>query len=69
MFNAPKNSRFIKGFNETEYMYFLIEDNELLEKLNNIWDKVSNSVKKEFHSEPLCNEKYLKSRGKKLNSS
>ena len=25
-----------------------IEDNELLEKYNNIWNKVSNSIKKEL---------------------
>ena len=40
---------------------FLIKDDELLEKYNEIRDKVSNSVKKGFHSESLYNEKYLKS--------
>ena len=37
-------------------MSFLIKD-ELLEKYNRIWDKVSNSVKKRFDNEPVYNEK------------
>ena len=29
-------------------MYFLIEDDDLLEKYNTIWDKVSGDIKKEL---------------------
>ena len=32
-------------------MYFLIEDGELLEKYNTMWDKVTASIKKEFDSQ------------------
>ena len=38
-----------------------IKDDELLEKYNEIWKKVKNSNKKEFDSELVYNEKYLKS--------
>ena len=31
-------------------MYFLIEDDGLLEKYDTIWDKVSADIKKEFDS-------------------
>ena len=31
---------------QTKWMYFLIEDDELLEKYNTIWDKVSTDIKK-----------------------
>ena len=41
-------------------MSFLIKDNDLLEKYNEIWKKVSNSIKTGFDSEPVYNEKYLK---------
>ena len=41
-------------------MSFLIKD-ELLEKCNKIWEEVKNIIKKEFDSEPVYNEKYLKS--------
>ena len=30
---------------QTKRMYFLIEDDELLEKYNTIWDKVSTEIK------------------------
>ena len=39
---------------------FFIKNEELLEKYNEIWDKVSNSMKKVFDSEPVYNEKKLK---------
>ena len=49
-----------RDFDETKYMPFLIKDNELLEKYNEIWEKVSKSIKKELVSKPIYNEKYLK---------
>ena len=39
---------------------FLIKDEELLEKYNENWKKVSNIIKKEFDSKPVHNKKYLK---------
>ena len=41
---------------------FLIKDDELLEKYNEIWEKVSSSIKKGFDSEPIYNEKYPKNK-------
>ena len=43
-------------------MSFLIEDDELLEKYNKIWEKVSDNINKEFDSESVYNEKYLKTK-------
>ena len=43
-------------------MYFLIEDDDLLEKYNTIWDKVSANIKKEFDSEPVYNKEFLKTK-------
>ena len=38
----PKTSAYVKSYDEqTNRMYFLIEDDDLLEKYNTIWDKVS----------------------------
>ena len=37
----------------------MIKDDELLERYNKILEKISNSIKTEFDSEPLYNEKYL----------
>ena len=49
---------------ETKWMYFLIEDNKLLKKYNDIWNKVSNSIKKGFDSEPIYNKKCMKTKVK-----
>ena len=45
---------------QTKWMYFLIEDDDLLERYNTIWDKVSADIKKEFDSELVYNKNYLK---------
>ena len=37
-------------------MYFLIEDDDLLEKYNTIWNKISADIKKEFNSESVYNK-------------
>ena len=52
---------------ETKYMPFLLKDDELLEKYNEIWENVKNSIKKEFDSEPVYNQKYLKAKIKSYN--
>ena len=42
-----KTSNYIKSYDgQTKWMYFLIEDDDLLEKYNTIWDKVSADIKK-----------------------
>ena len=40
----------------------MIEDDDLLEKYNTIWDKVSPDIKKEFERDPVCNKNYLKTK-------
>ena len=47
-----------RDLHETKYISFLIKDNELLEKYNEISKKVSKSIKKEFDREPVYNKKY-----------
>ena len=41
-----KTSAYVKSYDgQTKWMYFLIEDDELLEKYNAIWHKVSADIK------------------------
>ena len=41
-----KASVYVKNYNgQTKWMYFLIEDDDLLKKYNTIWDKVSADIK------------------------
>ena len=45
----PKTTTFVKGYHgQTKWMYFLIKDNNLLEKYNTIWDKVSADIRKKM---------------------
>ena len=44
---------------QTKSMYFLTEDDGLLEKHNSIWNKVSVDIKKEFDSKPAYNKNFL----------
>ena len=45
-------------------MSYLIKDDELLGKYNEILQKVRNNVKKEFNNESVYNEKYLENKTK-----
>ena len=44
-----------RDFEEIKYLSFLIKDDKLLEKYNEIWDKVSNR----FDSEPVYTMKNM----------
>ena len=43
-------------------MYILIEDADLLEEYNTIWDKVSADIKKDFDREPVYNKEFLRTK-------
>ena len=44
----PKMNGYLENCGESKYMFFLIKDDELLEKHNNVYDKTSNSIKKDL---------------------
>ena len=45
----PKTSAYVKSYDgPTKWVYFLIEDSDLLEKYNTIWNKVSSYIKKKL---------------------
>ena len=59
----PETNANVKSYDgKIKSMYFLIEDDDLLEKYNTIWGKVSVNIKKEFDSEPVCNKEFLKTK-------
>ena len=57
----PKASAYVKCCDgETIQMYFSVEDDELLESYNGIdgvWNKASNSIKRELDWEHIYNKK------------
>ena len=45
----PKTSAYVKHHDgQTKSMYFMIQNDDLFENYNTIWDKVSVVIKKEF---------------------
>ena len=57
----PKASAYVKIYDgQTKRMYFLIEDDGLLEKYNTIWDKVSADIKKNLMANLFIIKKILK---------
>ena len=60
---VPKTNAYVKSYDgQTKWMYFLNENDNLLEKYDTIWDKVSADIKKEFDIEPVYNKNYLKTK-------
>ena len=49
----PKMNAYRKDFDKTKCMSFLIKDENLLEKYNEIWKKSTILSKKEFDSKPV----------------
>ena len=56
-----------RDIDQSKYISFLIKDDELQENIIEFGKKVENSITKEFGSEPVYNEKYLKVKIKSCN--
>ena len=48
-------------------MAFVIKDNDMLDKYNEISDKIKNAVNIKFNSMPVYDEKYLKDKVREFN--
>ena len=57
---SQKMTGYREDCDDTKFMSFLMQDHELLEKNNKIWEKNIDSLKREFDSKPVYNKKYLK---------
>ena len=51
---------YAKYFGDTKCMNLLVHDKEILKKYNEIWNKIKSLFKKELNSEPVYNDKYIK---------
>ena len=64
----PQMSGYIKYFeNGGKNMSFLIKDDEVWEKYENIWDVIKNKLSIKFHSEPIYEQNYLKAKVREFN--
>ena len=63
--SSEKNYNFFTGYNgddETKWMYFFIEDGELLKTSSSIWSIIRNSIKKNLMAKTIFNQKSLKTK-------
>ena len=51
-----------------KYINLLVNDKEILKKYSEIWNKIKSLIKKEFNSEPVYNDKYIKTKIKIYNN-
>ena len=51
----------------SKYMNLLVNYKEILKKYFEIWNKIKSLIKKEFNSEPVYNDKYIKTKMKIYN--
>ena len=61
-------SGYIKYFeNSGKNMSFIIKDDDVLDKYDEIWDKVKETLNIKFHSLPLYDETYMKAKLREFN--
>ena len=48
-------------------MSFVIKDGDVLDKHNEIWDKIKETLSIKFHSAPVYDEKYIKAKVREFN--
>ena len=57
----PQMTEYMKYFeNGRKNMSFVIKDDDVLDKYNEIWDKIKETLSIKFHSTPVYEEKYMK---------
>ena len=65
----PQMSGYIKYFeNRGKNMSFVIKDDSVLDKYNEIWKKIKNTLNIKFHSMSVYDETYIKAKVKEFNS-
>ena len=58
----------IKYFeNSGKNMSFIIKNDDMLDKCNQIWDKIESTLNIKFQSIPIYNEKYIKAKAREFN--
>ena len=63
----PQMTGYIKYFeNGGKNISFVIKDDDVLDKYNKIWDKIKETLSIKFHSMPVYDEKYIKTKVRQL---
>ena len=64
MYHLTSNDWIYKKYFESDgkNMSFMIKNNNVLDKYNEIWDKIKNKLNIKFHSKPVYDKKYIKAK-------
>ena len=64
----PQMSGYIKYFeNGGKSMSFMLKNDDMLDKYNEIWDKIKVTLNVKFHSMSVYDEKYIKAKIREFN--
>ena len=64
----PQMSGYIKYFeNGGKSMSFMLKNDDMLDKYNEIWDKIKETLNVKFHSMSVYDEKYIKAKIREFN--
>ena len=64
----PEMTGYIKHFeNGRKNMSFMVKNDGVLDKYNEIWDKIKEKLSIKFHSTPVYDEKYIKAKVREFN--
>ena len=64
----PQMSEYIKYFkNNSKNMFFIIKNDDVLDKYNEIWKKMKEELNIKFHSMPVYDEKFIKAKVREFN--
>ena len=59
----PQMNAYAKYFDKNnKYINLLVNDKKIFKKYSEIWNKIENLIKQEFNSEPVYNDKYIKTK-------
>ena len=62
-------SGYIKWFeNVGKNMFFVIKDDDVLDKYNEVWNKIKMKLNIKFHSMSVYDEKYIKAKVRESNA-
>ena len=68
MYDLASNDWYMKYFeNRGKNMSFVIKDDDVLDKHNEIWDKIRETLGIKFHSMPVYDKKYMKAKVREFN--
>ena len=64
----PQMSEYIKYLkNNSKNMFFIIKNDDVLDKYNEIWKKMKEELNIKFHSMPVYDEKFIKAKVREFN--